>query len=134
MAQSTYVVNAIVDCAPGVTFSNPTVSVIQGVGDFWLDSIEIRIPPGHLGLTGLQILNAGTNIVPYGNQYEYLVGNDDLLRYDVGVEVDTGLGFSATNADIYYHYWYLRLIGRPMALQVADGLNTAVTVVPVTSS
>ena len=133
MALGTYVYAYTPNVPTGATSQNPA-SYQPGFGDLWVDTIQIVIPPGHRGLTGIQITNGGTPILPWGQGTGYLIGDDDKLSYDIGCELDSSLSINAYNTDVFRHNFYLRFIGLPMNLYNARGGPTVTTIVPVTAS
>jgi hypothetical protein len=133
MALGNYVY-AITVTAQANTSSGSPLSHLFPIGDVWLDSVQIVIPSGHRGLTGLAITNGGTPIIPYGAGTDFLIGDDDRLDYDLGVEVDASFGCIYYNTDSIRHNFYLRFQGLPMALYGQQLGAQAVTIVPVTAA
>lgn len=99
------------------------------IGDVWLYQIEIRIPPGHNGTTGLQVTNNGIAIVPWGNPPTWLVDSDRTLTYPVETEVDSQLAVVGYNIGAYDHEFYLRFLYSPMTL--IDAPSAVALIVPV---
>jgi len=79
-------------------------------------SVEVRIPRGHNGLTGLSINDSGTQILPYSNTTEWITGSDERLQFDLGQETDTGLQLVGYNLDVFAHTFYVRIIGQYMVV------------------
>jgi hypothetical protein len=94
-------------------------------------SVEIVIPSGHRGLTGIAIANSGGQLVPYAQEPTFLIGDDDRLEYDIGVEVDTGFQVCVYNTDVYPHNFYLRFAGLPMALYNQSASSAPVPILAV---
>lgn len=87
-----------------------TAPVVQPVllEDNQLDQVQVIIPDGHDGTTGLQVQWNGTTIVPY-NTGAYLVGNNEEPVFPYGSEVtESGLQIAAFNTDVYEHSFFLR--------------------------
>lgn len=72
-----------------------------------VDSIEIRIPSGHAGKTGIVIWYAATQLVPDAGS-QYFKGNATTRRFDLD-DIPTGNGWSWTahNDDVFDHQFYL---------------------------
>lgn len=111
-----------------VPATSPT-SYTVSLGDVMLDKIDIRIPPGHNGTTGLRIVFNGSYIVPWSQGGDWLIMNDEALEVLVGTEVDTHLTLQLYNTDVYSHTAYLRFFYTPMTLVNAG--NTPLQIVSV---
>jgi hypothetical protein len=76
--------------------------------DGHLRRLEILIPPGHAGLTGIAARNQGVQVVPWGTS-GFLVGDDLNLPIDLDYDVaTTGLTIFTYNTGQYPHSHYLR--------------------------
>lgn len=128
MTQGTYVYPCNTTCPPGTPIATPQV-FLPKLPDIWIDSIDLRIPAGHRGLTGIYIANNGTAIMPYASPPSFIVGDDDHYQFDVGVEVATQFQIVTYNLDVFAHQFLLKVSGRPM-VTTQTGLQTA-TVVPI---
>lgn len=70
--------------------------------------IEVDVPSGHNRLTGLQILAAHGQMIPY-TFGEFLIVSGRELHYDLQGLIDTGsFQANAYNTDIYDHTFYIR--------------------------
>ena len=132
MALGTYVWPVNLTCPAGTPVDTPLVTQ-PALGDIWIDNIELRIPSGHNGLTGIYVANNNTAIITFGSPPTYLIGSDDLLTFDAGVECDTQLSIVTYNTDVFDHTFYLRISGRPMTLQGQSTGTPVATIVPITS-
>ena len=130
MGLGTYVYPVNVTVPAGTPTSVP-VTTTPNLGWVWLDSVELRIPSGHCGLTGIHAANSGTQLFPYSETVSYLVGDDERLIFDIGQEFDTGLQIVTYNTDVFSHTFYLRFSGRPMAVVTATTPSAPATIVPV---
>lgn len=81
----------------------------------FLDTIEIEIPPGHVGITGIAWRLGGRQLWPF-NEGEFVRGDDDLLVVPVEVEMSpTGriqvATFNRDNVHRHTHIirYYMRL-------------------------
>ena len=131
LGQYVYVWQALVPSQTPIY--SPTAQQPQ-FGDIWVDSVEVKIPSGHRGLTGFNIQNSGGILIPspagVGNS-SYITGDDDLLEFELGVEVDQLLSIGLYNSDGLNHTFYFRFRGMPMNLYQANQAPTAVSIVPV---
>lgn len=72
-------------------------------------SIEIEIPPGHNGQTGIRLLKGDVQILPFG-MGTWIIANDTDKVFPVGDYVPTGdLVIQTYNTGIYSHSFYLRM-------------------------
>ncbi|MGH7747346.1 MAG: hypothetical protein ACREQ5_21700 [Candidatus Dormibacteria bacterium] len=81
----------------------------------WLYKIELRIPAGHAGLTGIAVANAGVTIVPWSANLVWILGDNDYLTFDVNDEVDTSLRVMTYNDDVISHTHHLRFVCVPIS-------------------
>jgi hypothetical protein len=73
-----------------------------------LDSLDVTIPDGHVGLTGLAVFWSGTQIFPYQGA-TWINGNNERIGYAYDAEItQNGLSLVGYNTDIYPHSFYLR--------------------------
>src|SRR5215475_13093300 len=97
-----------VTTAPHTALVTP-LSTPWPIGDFEdLLYIDIIIPDGHNGVTGIKILWSGTQVIPYDDTL-FLTGNDEKVH----VEVDTYITQNALtivtyNTDVWPHTHWLR--------------------------
>jgi hypothetical protein len=101
------------------------------VPDGYLQRVEVTIPDGHNGLTGLQLLAANAQLVPatFG---AYLVGNDQTLAFDMVGVIDTGnFQANAYNTGVFAHTFYGLWYMLDFAYSTGATEPTAPLVVPV---
>lgn len=95
-----------------------------------LNNVSVRIPPGHMGFTGLSVQWNGVSIVPFVQPVDYIVGNDDYFVFDVDEEIGGGLVVVTYNTDaVYSHTHYLRFNVTPFSLLSPP--SSAATLVPI---
>lgn len=72
-------------------------------------AIEILIPAGHAGETGIAIAQAHQIIIPYDGT-DWIIGDDNLLTWPVDDYLQTGSWSAFTyNTDAFNdHTWYVR--------------------------
>lgn len=101
------------------------------IGDIWIDSIEVQIPSGHNGLTGLYVADSGTPILPYSQTPVFLIATDRTLEYDVGNEFGATLTIVTYNQDVFPHTHYVRISGRYMVNQASSTSDAPVDILPI---
>lgn len=70
--------------------------------------VELDVPPGHTGHTGIQILAAKGQFIPY-TLGAFLVADDHDFQWDVVGVIDTGsFQVKCYNTDAFAHTFYLR--------------------------
>lgn len=99
------------------------------LGDVRLDRIDWRIPPGPSGLCGAAIVQAGTNLWPWGPTGSFLVGDDEYDKVPIGTEVDQGVTIVTYNLDAFPHTWYFKFLYTPIALVVASSRVTPIVAI-----
>ena len=76
--------------------------------DDTLVDVEIEIPPGHNGLTGIKILKGGSPLIPYSPN-SWIIANDYSRLFPVDDYVPTSdVTIVAYNQGAYPHTFYLR--------------------------
>lgn len=98
-----------VTVAAGVPASAPVATDISfdpGI----VQRVEIDIPDGHSGLTGLALQQAHQQVIPF-DVGTWIVGNDDALRWELEDFIDNGNWQAlAYNTDVFDHTFYLRFL------------------------
>jgi hypothetical protein len=85
--------------------------------------INVRIPPGHAGYTGIALVDSGSFLVPYAQPGPaWLIGDDDDLNFEI--EQQSGstvqLAYYNTSTD-YSHGWQVRITYTPMSVYEEGG-------------
>lgn len=94
---------------PAGTAIAAPVTVPWVTEDNVIESIEIMIPPGHNGQTGVRIVKGDVQILPYGAM-TWITGNDYYRNFTVGdFTPTTDLTVQAYNTGAYPHSFYLRM-------------------------
>lgn len=71
--------------------------------------IELEIPPGHNGLTGVRVMKGDTQLVPWGSG-TWIVANDYSRVFPVGIYMPTAdVTLQGYNTGAYPHSFYLRM-------------------------
>jgi hypothetical protein len=93
--------------AAGTTIAAP-LRTIWPLDTGILTRLEIMIPSGHNGLTGIRILRSQQQVIPWANS-QFLVANGETIGIDYGEELTEGfLDIRTYNTDIYDHTFYSR--------------------------
>jgi len=108
---------AAVNCVnPENTPATDPVVTLVGIGTAWVWRVEILIPSGHYGYTGIALVDSGAFIVPYANPGPaWLIGNDNLLEYNYDKQTGANLAFWSYNTSTdYSHTFYCRVVYTPI--------------------
>jgi len=89
--------------------------------DARLVQVTIIVPDGHAGLTGIRLLQASQQIIPWSN-LDYIIANNRIVTIPVDGEI-TGTGLVAVtyNSDVFIHNHYLEVLIRDLPLPVQPG-------------
>jgi hypothetical protein len=100
--------------------------------DNLLDNVDIVIPDGHAGLTGLAILWSGAPFFPF-TENSYLIGNNEKVPFPYGGEIAAnGFTLAGYNTDIYPHSFYLRWQISDLGAALPVSIESAQTTPPIT--
>lgn len=102
---STRYVQVAVTTPVTATKASP-LSTTVNLGNVILDSLEISLPGGSVGLMGFALQLAGQVILPYGGNAGYIIRENSDKEYVVGIEVDKGLILKTYNTDKHSHGAY----------------------------
>lgn len=91
-----------------------------------LNRIDLRIPPGPSGLAGVSIVQAGTQLWPWGDYGTWIVGDDEQYSIDINVEIDSGISILTYNTDVYQHTMYFKFLFTPISLATVYLPTTAI--------
>lgn len=86
-----------------------------------INTIELLIPPGHNGLTGIHVSKGDVQLLPY-NGVSWIIANDYHNSFQVNDYIPTGdLKIQAYNTGQYAHTFYLRMTvtDRPVVSQAS---------------
>lgn len=126
MTEAEYVKWVEPSCAAGTPAAAYTLTPVD-LPLVMLHRLEVRIPPGHQGTTGLALLDSGAFVIPYSDATpSWLVGDDDELSYTYERELGSNVKLATYNTGTFVHAWQVRLIYTPMS---AVGLEVPVIVV-----
>lgn len=123
---------------PAGTAIAAAVSQAWPLEDNQLEEITIEVPDGHCGLTGVRVLQAQQQIVPFANN-SFFVANDRVIDYPFKDQItSTGLVIQGYNLDIFPHTFYLTALvanlplpgENPEAEVVTSGLASDLSLLP----
>jgi hypothetical protein len=87
--------------------TNPLIQQLT-LQDAILDRMQVRVPAGHTGLTGIAVLWSGAQIWPT-IPGTWTSGDNELFEWEYGKEVTAaGLQLSGYNTDVHAHTFYAR--------------------------
>jgi hypothetical protein len=88
----------------------PTAVLATNVGQphGWLEQIDLQIPSGHAGVTGIRVVLNGIALLPYATPSQWIIGDDLHEVFDVPIEVDTGLRVNTYNTGQFPHTHLMR--------------------------
>lgn len=109
---------------PSCTAGTPATSYTltpAGIATVLLHRFEVRIPPGHQGLTGIALVDSGSFVIPYSpGSTAWLIGDDDDLSYNYGRELGANVQLATYNTGTYDHAWQVRMVYTPMSVSGLD--------------
>lgn len=108
--------------APAGTLQSAPLSVATPFNPGVVVEIEVIIPDGHAGLTGIRFTNAGVAVIPF-NQSTFIVSNDEKIRWPLDGFLDsTDWAAQVFNTDVYDHSFFVRYLvneNQPSGAQTA---------------
>jgi hypothetical protein len=105
MATRLYTLNVITSA--GTAIAAPLITT-WALEDNLLQDIEVFIPNGHNGATGIRVLRSQQQVAPWGNN-SFLIANDATVAVPVGEELtESKLVIQTYNTGSYDHTFYLR--------------------------
>ena len=111
-----------VTTAANTPSSTPLLTAID-LGDVLVNSIYLRIPPGHAGLTGWQLQKSGNALVPFDQLDAWITGDNEVATFVISEEITTGLAIATYNTGTYPHTHYCRVDYTPIsATSTSDGV------------
>ncbi len=94
-------------CTAG-TLSTSPATIDTSFDDGNVVRVELDVPAGHSGYTGVQILAAGAQYLPKTDGV-YLIADDHQFGWDTLVTIDTGAwSLRCYNEDSFDHTFYVR--------------------------
>lgn len=125
-------------CPAGTPASAP-VAQVTSFPPVPVEAIELIVPDGHSGLTGIAIQQAHQAVIPL-NAGQFLITNDEKMNFPVQDYLDNGdWQVIMYNTDVYPHSFYLRFLCQdapgPLAVaaQVPAQVPAGLPLLPVPS-
>lgn len=122
-----FYVPLVVTTPAGTTAAAP-LSTPAGTPHGTLLTIELLIPYGHAGATGICFELAGQQIIPATVGRSWIFGDGLDRDFAVDLEIDRGFNVITHNVGNYVHAHYLRF---KMTAQVSSVLPGPVTLLPL---
>lgn len=73
------------------------------LADCQIVSAQILIPAGHSGVTGIQLVESGGVILPFGNPGTWIIGDDRDIPLTLNVQSSTAMSWRTYNLGNYPH-------------------------------
>lgn len=92
----------------GTPVTAPLVEDAIPRGPYNLARVTIVIPPGHCGLTGIQLWYGGNAAIPYASGW--ISGDNEVYTVEVSATYPPGAAWQAAmlNNDVYDHHFQVR--------------------------
>jgi len=110
----------------GTTIAAPVV-VDSPTPAVELLSVNVRVPAGHAGRTGFQVVLSQEAVIPYGSPPAWLILDNDEVVLNAGYNTDTSLSFVAYNLDVYDHVFHVDWVCQQPAAGAVGGGTLAAT-------
>jgi hypothetical protein len=133
MTDRTYQLNVTV--SPGTLPSAPLITP-WSTEDNTIESVEIFVPPGHNGQTGIAIFKGDTQLLPWGMN-TWIIANDYHRVFPFKTPLATSdVTVRAYNTGTYPHTFYLRMTvsTSPQQTPYANAADTGISGLPSAAS
>lgn len=112
---------------PSCVINTPAASyqttLLPVLNNSYVWTVNIRIPPGHAGYTGIALIDSGAFVLPYANPGPaWFIGDDDNLTFPY--QQTTGMTVSLAyynTSTLYTHGWQVRIVYTPISVLTNDG-------------
>lgn len=119
-----------VTCPAGVAIATPR-EIATTIDPGTVNRIEVDIPDGHNGVTGLRLAVAHGQVIP-ATTGAWIIGNDDHLAWDLYGHLDSGAWSAFVyNLGNYSHSWFVRFHVLPVFAELGAGAAPALVPVPI---
>lgn len=116
---------------PAGTAKAAAITTKTGIVNAVVNEIELLIPPGHQGLTGISVQWNGVGLVPFSQPPAFVVGDDYERAFTIGEQIGGGLVVVTYNTDtVFPHTHYLRFNVTPFSLS-SSSTPSSVAPVPI---
>ncbi len=95
--------------------------------------IELEVPPGHNGLTGIRVMKGDTQLIPWSSG-TFIIANDYNRVFPVGAYISTGdVTIQGYNTGAYPHTFFLRMTVVNYDQHLAAGQGSLSQAIPAES-
>jgi hypothetical protein len=92
--------------APGTTATAPSTTTVL-LENAYLADVELLVPPGHGGLTGVRIRMSRQQVIPWGSN-SWIIADNYIRVFDVREEIGINtVSVQAYNTDVFEHSFYM---------------------------
>lgn len=104
-------------CVVNTAATSYLTTSVPALATTLLWSWNVRIPPGHAGVTGIALVDSGNFILPYANPGPaWLIGDDDDLTFPYLKQLGSNVVVAYYNTStLYTHGWQLRFVYTPLS-------------------
>lgn len=74
-----------------------------------IETAQILIPAGHAGFTGIQLVDSGGVVLPFGNPGTWIIGDGRDLSFIVNMQAGTAMFWQTYNLGNFPHTHYVLL-------------------------
>lgn len=96
------------DTIPAGTLQATPQTTSWDLGAVIVEWVEVMIPRGHAGLTGVHLDYQGVALVPFSQPAQFLIARDETIRVPVDLEIGKPLSVVSYNIDVFAHSFYWR--------------------------
>jgi hypothetical protein len=104
-------------CVKNTAAASYLTTGVPALATTFLWEWNLRIPPGHAGVTGIALVDSNQFILPYANPGPaWFIGDDDDLTFPYGKQLGSNVVVAYYNTSTTYtHGWQCRFVFTPMA-------------------
>lgn len=124
---STRYIAFVVTVPAGTAIAVPDHTALP-LGEVTLVEIDLRIPGGHAGFTGIRFEYAAVPLVPWNDSTAWIMGDDERLTFEVGFDVSAAVDAVAYNTDYFDHFFIVRCKVEDL---YADSVTGSTAIVPI---
>lgn len=121
-----YVVKTVT--TPAGTPSSAPLKTSVTLGDVTLLDVQIVIPDGHAGQTGIAVVSDNFGIVPWDPAVSYVVGNNEEPVFGVDMTMGHPIAIWTYNTGAFDHRHHVRFRVRESVLDVAPAAVGPITI------
>jgi hypothetical protein len=110
-------------CVDNTAATAPLSLAIPALNFVFLWSWNVRVPPGHAGVTGIALIDSGQFVIPFSNAASAWITDDDAelsFNYGKGLGAAVAVYYYNTST-LYTHGWQLRFTYTPLSDLTSTG-------------